>query len=147
MAYLPQYYSCQVSWYSCYIRSIYKRYPLFFGALITACLLSSSFKSLIYKTEGVSYMPQFPGSFSLICLEWGWNIEKNFDLLFLVLLAFIQYCNIILDTWIFLRLYISLLSIQEMVQFVFILIAIKTSADEFTGLIQINSAKTQKMLY
>ena len=105
------------------------------------------FESLIYKTDGVSCMPQFPGSFNLIFLGWGWNTVKYFDLLFQVLLSFLQYCNIILDTWMFLRLYISLMSIQEIVQFVFILVAIKTSMAEFIPLLQIESAVTQRISY
>ena len=47
----------------------------------------------------------------------------------------------------FLRLYISLMSIQEIVQFVFILVAIKTSMAEFIALLQIESAVTQRISY
>ena len=47
----------------------------------------------------------------------------------------------------FLRLYISLMSIQEIVQFVFILVVIKTSMAEFIALLQIESAVTQRISY
>ena len=39
------------------------------------------------------------------------------------------------------------MSIQEIVQFVFILVAIKTSMAEFIALLQIESAVTQRISY